>query len=77
MSKILRADDIVWYNCADGSWGGCESDDLVIVRLADMTEDERALLDEADEYHRSPREAIVGAYERMESYKRHHPEVAS
>ena len=48
MSKILRADDIVWYNCADGSWGGCESDDLVVVRLADMTEDERALLDEAD-----------------------------
>jgi hypothetical protein len=42
-----------------------------------MTEDERALLDEADEYHRSPREAIVGAYERMESYKRHHPEEAA
>jgi hypothetical protein len=75
VSKILRADDIVWYNCADGSWGGCESDDLVIVRLADMTEDERALLGDAEDAE--AREAIVGAYERMESYKRHHPEEAA
>jgi hypothetical protein len=21
MSKILRADDIVWYSASDGSWG--------------------------------------------------------
>lgn len=80
MSKILRADTIVWYNTADGSWGGCEADDLLIVRIADMTDEERALLDEAEEWFSGDhlaRKAIIGAYDRIESYKRHHPEVAS
>ena len=69
MSKILRADDIVWYNCADGSWGGCESDSLIVIRKADMTDDELALLDEADEYYRDPYAVIRDAHERIEREK--------
>ena len=31
---------IVWYCGADGSWGGCERSDLIIVPLSELTEAE-------------------------------------
>ncbi len=68
MSKILRADDIVWYSASEGSWGGCESDSMIIVRKADMTEEELSTLrecyDDGDAY-----DVIAGAHARVSSMK--------
>ncbi len=57
---------IVWYDKLSKSWGECRSaDDLVIVRKADMTDEELNMLEEADEMWSSPYAAIVGAHNRI------------
>ena len=59
------SDTIAWYCKADKSWGVCALDSLVIVRKADMTDEELNILEEADEMWSSPYAAIVGAHNRL------------
>lgn len=67
MSRLLRGDDIVWLNTADGSWGGCESDDMIVIRVADLTRAEReALLDHDEPWGRDPADTIIKANHRIE-----------
>lgn len=40
----MNNDFILWYSTADGSWGGCERNDLVIVPMSALTDDENAAL---------------------------------
>lgn len=41
----MSNDIILWYSMADGSWGGCERDDLVIVPMDALTDDDHEALD--------------------------------
>jgi hypothetical protein len=70
VSKILRADDIVWLNTADGSWGGCSSEDMIVIRLDDMTKAEReALLDHDEPWGYEASQTIMSAHHRIEREK--------
>jgi hypothetical protein len=69
VSKILRADDIVWYSASDGSWGGCESDSMIIVRKADMTEEELSTLSECC-HDEDAYDVIAGAHARVTAMKK-------
>ena len=40
-------DDVIWMSRADGSWGGCDKDDLMVVESADFTDEEWDALNEA------------------------------
>ena len=40
----MSNDIILWYSTEDGSWGGCERGNLVIVPLDALTDDENAAL---------------------------------
>lgn len=44
-----KSEKIIWMSTADGSWGGCERGDLIIVRRSDLTADERSLIDTTDD----------------------------
>ena len=39
---------IIWMSTADGSWGGCDEDDLLVVDDADLTDEEWDALNEAN-----------------------------
>ena len=41
-------DRVIWFSAADGSWGGCERRDLIIVSESDLTDDDNAAIEEAD-----------------------------
>lgn len=41
-------DNVIWMSVADGSWGGCDSDDLIVVDSAEFTDEEWGALNEAD-----------------------------
>jgi hypothetical protein len=42
-------DDVIWMSVADGSWGGCDSDDLIVVDSAEFTDEEWETLNEASD----------------------------
>lgn len=46
---IDNNDNIIWASAADGSWGGCKRDDLIIVRESELTDDEREAIEDAAE----------------------------
>jgi hypothetical protein len=46
---IDKTENIIWASVADGSWGGCERGDLIIVRESDLTDEERTFINNAFE----------------------------
>jgi hypothetical protein len=40
-------DEIIWMSVADGSWGGCDKDDLIMVESSEFTPEEWDDLNEA------------------------------
>ena len=42
-------DDVIWMSVADGSWGGCDKDDLIVVESAEFTDEEWDALNEAND----------------------------
>jgi len=40
-------DEIIWMSAADGSWGGCDKDDLIMVDAEEFTPEEWDDLNEA------------------------------
>jgi hypothetical protein len=41
--------NIIWMSAADGSWGGCDRDDLIIIDEDDITTNEWDAIHEADD----------------------------
>lgn len=37
---------IIWMSAADGSWGGCDKDDLIVVDEDEVTEEQMQALSE-------------------------------
>lgn len=44
-----KTDHILWASLADLSYGGCAREDLVIVNEADLTDEDRENLDNAED----------------------------
>ena len=38
---------IIWMSAADGSWGGCDEDDLIVVNEDEVTDEQMQALSEA------------------------------
>jgi hypothetical protein len=58
--------NIIWYSTADGSWGGCDEADLIILDAEDFTDDENETLCNGDE--REVYRAVVAAAIRNRKY---------
>jgi hypothetical protein len=41
--------NIIWMSAADGSWGGCDRDDLIIINEDDITTNEWDVIHDADD----------------------------
>jgi hypothetical protein len=41
--------NIIWMSAADGSWGGCDRDDLIIIDEDDITTNEWDVIHDADD----------------------------
>ena len=42
-----KNENIMWYSLADGSYGGCERQDLIIVKMDDFTDEDWAAMEAA------------------------------
>lgn len=40
--------NVIWASVADGSFGGCDADDLIVIRESDMTPEEQSEYWDAD-----------------------------